>query len=58
MIRALAVVSIIVAMGGPALPKLGIEPKNGSPEEFAAIVAEEVPKWTEMVRITGIKLAE
>jgi hypothetical protein len=28
------------------------------PGEFAGIIAENAPKWAEMVRITGIKLAE
>ena len=38
--------------------RLGIEPKIGTAEEFAAIIAEEAPKWLEIVRITGIKVAE
>jgi tripartite-type tricarboxylate transporter receptor subunit TctC len=40
------------------LAKLGIEPKVTSPQEFAAIIAEEAPKWAEVVRRTGIKVAE
>jgi tripartite-type tricarboxylate transporter receptor subunit TctC len=35
--------------------KLGIEPATGTPAEFATIIAEGVPKWAEMVRISGIK---
>jgi tripartite-type tricarboxylate transporter receptor subunit TctC len=35
--------------------RLGIEPKITTPAEFAAIIAEEGPKWAEIVRITGIK---
>ncbi len=35
--------------------RLGIEPKITTPAEFAAIIAEEAPKWAEIVRITGIK---
>jgi tripartite-type tricarboxylate transporter receptor subunit TctC len=38
--------------------RLGIEPKIGTPEEFAAVIAEDAPKWAEIVRITGIKIAE
>jgi tripartite-type tricarboxylate transporter receptor subunit TctC len=38
--------------------QLGIEPVVTSPQEFAAIIAEEVPKWAEVVRITGVKAAE
>jgi tripartite-type tricarboxylate transporter receptor subunit TctC len=38
--------------------QLGIEPIVTSPQEFAAIIAQEVPKWAEVVRITGVKVAE
>ena len=38
--------------------KLGIEPKITTPKEFAAIIAEEAPKWAEIVRLTGIKIVE
>ena len=41
-----------------SLAKLGIEPKTGSPEEFADIITNEAPHWAEIVRMTGIKLAE
>jgi tripartite-type tricarboxylate transporter receptor subunit TctC len=41
-----------------AIAKLGIEPKLTTPKEFAAIVAEEGPRWAEIVRITGIKAAQ
>jgi tripartite-type tricarboxylate transporter receptor subunit TctC len=39
-----------------ALDKLGIEPLISSPQEFAAMIAEEAPKWAEAVRLTGIKV--
>jgi tripartite-type tricarboxylate transporter receptor subunit TctC len=39
-----------------ALAKLGIEPLISTPEEFAAMIAEEAPKWAEAVRVTGIKV--
>jgi len=39
-----------------ALAKLGIEPFVSTPEEFAALIAEEAPKWAEAVRLTGIKV--
>jgi tripartite-type tricarboxylate transporter receptor subunit TctC len=35
--------------------RLGIEPKITTPAEFGAIIAEEAPRWAEIVRITGIK---
>jgi tripartite-type tricarboxylate transporter receptor subunit TctC len=41
-----------------AIAKLGIEPKITTPKEFAAIVAEEGPRWAEIVRITGIKAVQ
>jgi tripartite-type tricarboxylate transporter receptor subunit TctC len=41
-----------------SLTQLGIEPIITSPQEFAAIIAQEVPKWAEVVRITGVKAAE
>ncbi len=36
--------------------QLGVDPKITTPQEFAAIIAEEVPKWAELVRLTGIKV--
>jgi tripartite-type tricarboxylate transporter receptor subunit TctC len=41
-----------------AFDKLGIETKITTPKEFAAIIAEEAPKWAEVVRVTGIKVAD
>jgi len=41
-----------------SLAQLGIEPIVTSPQEFAAIIAQEVPKWAEVVHITGVKAAE
>jgi tripartite-type tricarboxylate transporter receptor subunit TctC len=38
--------------------QLGIEPIVTSPQEFAAIIAQEVPKWAEVVRLTGVKAPE
>jgi tripartite-type tricarboxylate transporter receptor subunit TctC len=40
-----------------SLAKLGIEPVITSAQEFAAIIDAEVPKWAEVVRATGVKLA-
>jgi tripartite-type tricarboxylate transporter receptor subunit TctC len=39
-----------------ALDRLGIEPLITTPQEFASLIAEEVPKWAEAVRQTGIKV--
>jgi tripartite-type tricarboxylate transporter receptor subunit TctC len=41
-----------------SLDKLGIEPAITTPQEFSAIIAQEIPKWAEVVRITGVKAAE
>jgi tripartite-type tricarboxylate transporter receptor subunit TctC len=41
-----------------AFAKLGIETKITTPQEFAAIIAEEAPKWAEVVRVTGIKVSD
>jgi tripartite-type tricarboxylate transporter receptor subunit TctC len=41
-----------------SLRQLGIEPAITTPQEFSAIIAEEIPKWAEVVRITGVKVAE
>jgi len=39
-----------------SLDKLGIEPKITTPQEFAAVIAVEAPKWARAVRQTGIKV--
>ena len=38
------------------LAKLGIEPNPGSIKDFSDFIAEATPRWTEIVRITGIKV--
>jgi tripartite-type tricarboxylate transporter receptor subunit TctC len=35
---------------------LGIEPRLSTPEEFAALLAEDAPRWFDIIRMTGIKL--
>lgn len=39
-----------------ALAKLGSEPLIGSPQEFAAFIASEAKKWSDMVRLAGVKM--
>lgn len=45
------------AMATPALKQqliaLGIEPTFGSPEDFAALIRTELPKWAELVKKSG-----
>ncbi len=36
------------------LDKLGIEPNITTPAEFAKLVAEEAPRWSQAVKLTGI----
>jgi tripartite-type tricarboxylate transporter receptor subunit TctC len=38
-----------------SLDKLGIEPFVTTPAEFARLVAEEAPRWSQAVTLTGIK---
>jgi tripartite-type tricarboxylate transporter receptor subunit TctC len=37
------------------LTSLGIEPVFGTPEEFAALIKADIPKWAEIVRKSGAK---
>jgi len=39
-----------------ALRKLGSDPLGGSQQDFAAFLAEEAPKWVEVVKTAGIKV--
>ena len=41
-----------------AIAKLGIEPKITTLKEYAALIAEEGPRWAEIVRVTGIKAGD
>ncbi|MBL0420795.1 tripartite tricarboxylate transporter substrate binding protein [Ramlibacter sp. AW1] len=49
--------AIARAMATPALRQqmigLGIEPTSGTPEDFAALIRSEIPKWTEIVKKSG-----
>jgi tripartite-type tricarboxylate transporter receptor subunit TctC len=38
-----------------ALSKLGSDPLGGSAQDFAALLAEESPRWLEVVRAAGLK---
>ena len=37
------------------MSKLGFVAKLGSPQNFANFIAEETPRWTEIVKATGVK---
>ncbi len=38
-----------------SMTKLGFQAKIGSPQDFAAFIGEELPKWVEIVRASGGK---
>jgi tripartite-type tricarboxylate transporter receptor subunit TctC len=48
------------AMGSPemkaSMAKLGIEATIGSPQDFAAFIANEAPKWARIVEASGVKV--
>ena len=37
-----------------SLMKLGFEPKAGSPQDFAALLSEEIEAWTAAAKLAGI----
>ncbi|MEW6450228.1 MAG: tripartite tricarboxylate transporter substrate binding protein [Pseudomonadota bacterium] len=39
-----------------AMTKLGFDAKIGSPQDFAAFIGEETPRWRAIVKATGVKL--
>jgi len=40
------------------MAKIGIEPLITTPQEFADIIAREVPKWAAIVKATGVRVVE
>ena len=38
------------------MAKLGLEPGGSSPQEYAAMIADELARWRNAVRVAGIKL--
>ena len=37
-----------------SMAKLGFDAKIGTPQDFAAFIAEEIPRWAEIVKTTGV----
>jgi tripartite-type tricarboxylate transporter receptor subunit TctC len=38
-----------------SLDKLGLEPVIQTPEQFGKFVRDEVPRWAEIVKVSGVK---
>jgi tripartite-type tricarboxylate transporter receptor subunit TctC len=38
------------------LAKLGAEPRGGSPQDFAALIAQETPRWAAVVKAAGVRI--
>jgi tripartite-type tricarboxylate transporter receptor subunit TctC len=38
------------------LGRLGAEPNAGSPQDFAAFIADETTKWGAIIKASGVKL--
>ena len=38
------------------LLKQGIEPRTSTPDQFAAFIRSEIPKWAEVIRFAGVKV--
>ena len=39
-----------------AMAQLGMDAKIGSPQDYAKFIADETPRWTAIVRATGVKV--
>jgi tripartite-type tricarboxylate transporter receptor subunit TctC len=35
--------------------ELGLQPRGGTPAEFAAFILRETRKWGEVIRVAGVK---
>ena len=52
--------ALVATLEDPAVRKslgdLGVDIIGGSPEEFAAYIKSEIPKWTAIIKASGAKL--
>ena len=39
-----------------AMARLGVDARPGTPADFAAYISEEIPKWADVIRSSGLKL--
>ena len=38
------------------MARLGVETKPGTPADFSAFIADELPKWAAVIKSSGMKL--
>jgi tripartite-type tricarboxylate transporter receptor subunit TctC len=38
-----------------SMARLGVVPRPGTPEDFARFIADEAPKWADIVRVSGVE---
>jgi tripartite-type tricarboxylate transporter receptor subunit TctC len=48
--------SLSAASMKQTLAKIGFESKVGAPEDFAAFIAEELARWVDVAKVTGVKI--
>jgi tripartite-type tricarboxylate transporter receptor subunit TctC len=52
--------ALVATLDDPAVKKslgdLGVDIIGGSPEQFAAYIKSEIPKWTAIIKASGAKL--
>ena len=52
--------ALAAALGDPEVKKslgdLGVDVIGGTPEEFAAYIKSEIPKWAAIIKASGAKL--
>jgi tripartite-type tricarboxylate transporter receptor subunit TctC len=52
--------ALVATLDDPAVKKslgdLGVDIIGGSPEDFAAYIRSEIPKWTAIIKASGAKL--
>jgi len=39
-----------------SMKRIGVAPSPGTPQDFAAFIAEEAPKWREIVKSSGVQI--
>jgi hypothetical protein len=39
-----------------SMKRLGVDGSPGSPQDFAAFIADEAPKWADIVKVSGVQV--